>query len=501
MKKILLVLCLMLVAFGAQAQTWQYTTSMNDVRWLAGMVSLNNQTALMVGGFHAGGGPGLASCEIYDPVTATWSYTGSLHVGRAYPTLVKLGNGHILSMCGGLYMGDGAATPVVEDYDPATGVWTVIGSLNTARFVPTATVLANGKVLLAGGLVDGSTSSTSEVFDPTTGTSVTTGVMNERRYEHQAVLMGDGKVMVNGGRDGGSGSYYSNDVEIFDPATGTWTVAPSMVQARMEAITTRFSDNTILAAAGRNTPGTSAPGSEVFDPSTMTWNNTAAVMEPVCWAGSIPFPDDRFMITGGMIDANWGDAYGLDNLTTPKCEWYDHTFQAWYFAPELNLSRCRHNAVYIHQTTSTEIPEEFLLVAGGQTGTVDASGAHFSPASFTNTAEILDVTPSALKAYMKLPTNAHASVNTVAGIDNNFKVYYQTDGSMGVAYTTTTDDNVTIEVMSVDGRMAKRIMNNVQVSSGAHTATIQTNDLAGGAYFIHYATTHSNHVFKFNVTK
>ena len=99
----------MLVALGAEAQTWQYTASMHEVRWLAGMVALNNQTALMVGGYHAGGGSGLATCEIYDPVTATWSYTGSLNVGRGYPTLVKLPNGHILSMCGGLQMGYGAA--------------------------------------------------------------------------------------------------------------------------------------------------------------------------------------------------------------------------------------------------------------------------------------------------------------------------------------------------------------------------------------------------------
>lgn len=499
MKKILVLVAIVLGSVAANAQSWQYTDALSTTRWLAGMVALDDNTALMVGGYD-GSSQVLASCEIYSPATGTWSATGSLNVARAYPTLIKLSNGHILSMCGSSYI-DGSPVNTVEEYDPSTGSWSVAGHLNVGRLVPSATLLNNGKILVAGGYIGGAITDQCEIYDPATNTSSATGALIQNRYEHQSVLMADGNVLVTGGRDGGAYSNYFNECEVYTVSTGTWTVINPMFQGRMEAIITRFSDGTILSAAGRNSPISSAPGSEVLDPSTMTWSSTSAVKEPVCWMGNILFPDDRFMITGGIIAGSWVDRYGLDNITTPKCEWYDHALQQWYYAPELNQSRSRHNSVYLHQTSNTELPTDFLLVAGGQVGQadIDANGnvSNFHT-TFTNTAEILDVTPSALKTYMASPQNA--AVRTVAANDNSFKVYYMPDGTLKVEYRCTTSEQASIEIMTITGSVVRKITDNSS-SVGLRSTVLQTTGLSDGIYLLHLTSANDQRIFKFVVSK
>ena len=485
------------------AQTWQYTGAMNSTRWLSEMVVLDNQTALIVGGYD-GNGRVQSTCEIYDPATASWSSTGSMNIARAYPILIKLPNGHVLSMCGGISStGSGDATAVVEDYDPLNGTWTTAGQLITPRFVPSAILLSNGQVLVAGGLTSNGTTASCELYDPNTKTSTLTGSMLLNRYCMQAVLMADGKVILTGGRDGGASSNYFGECELYDPASGTWSVTSSMKQARTMGVFARFSDNTVLAAGGRNTPEGLATGSEILDPVTNDWQVTASIKEPIHWTAGIGFPDDRFMATGGIVDGQFFDPSGLSVVTTSKCEWYDRNLQQWYFAPELNYSRCRHNAVYLHQTLNIDMPTDFLLVAGGQKGegTLDSSGFHAHSEEFTNTAEILDVTQPALKAYMKMPVNeGTAGVRTTSENNNYFFAYYMPDGSIKVNYLLASNDNVKLELMSVDGRTSKRIMNS-SVSSGTYSIAVATNDLTPGVYFMHYSTSLTDRIFKFIVSR
>lgn len=500
MKKIIAVLCLIFAPVLAHGQTWQYTASMNVIHWDAGMIELDDHTAMMVGGFDANVNP-IATCEIYNPATATWSLTGDLNVPRAYACLIKLANGHILSISGSTST-YGTASDAVEEYNPALGTWAIVGHLQMQRMVPTANLLNDGRILIAGGYNGYTTLSTCELYDPQSNTSVMTGSTHINFYEHQSTMLNDGRVMVNGGRDGGAGSNYFNGTEIYDPSTGIWTVVSSMAQSRMEAITTTFSDGAVLAAGGRNAPGSSAPGSEIFDMNTLTWSNTDPLKEPVCWMGCIPFPDDRYMVTGGIITGSWIDLLGLDNVTTPKCEWYDRVNRLWYYAPELNLSRCRHRALYLHQEDNQELPTDFLLVAGGRTGTVtmDSNGNMYNFShSFTNTAEILDVTQPALKAYMKLPVNGgSASVRTTSENNINFSASYMSDGSIKINYLLASDDNVKIDIMSIDGRTSKRIMNS-SVNNGAHSIIVPMNDLTAGAYFMHFSTSSVDRIFKFIV--
>src|SRR5689334_9341945 len=117
MKKISLLLFLFFASASGNAQSWQYTASMNSAHWDAGMIALDNQTAMVVGGFDAQMNA-ITICEIYDPATAAWSATGNLNIGRAYPCMIKLSNGHVLAISGATCI-NGTASDVVEEYDPA----------------------------------------------------------------------------------------------------------------------------------------------------------------------------------------------------------------------------------------------------------------------------------------------------------------------------------------------------------------------------------------------
>jgi len=121
--------------------------------------------------------------------------TGSLATARYFHTATLLPNGKVLVAGGAI-----GYTPLAsaELYDPATGTWTATESLHTARFFHTATLLPNGKVLVAGGAGNGYLAS-AELYDPATETWTATGSLHTARDLHTATLLPNGKVLVAGG--------------------------------------------------------------------------------------------------------------------------------------------------------------------------------------------------------------------------------------------------------------------------------------------------------------
>ena len=210
-------------------------------------------TLLLSGKVLVAGGSGrsgyLASAEVYDPEAGTWSSTGTLVTEREGHTATLLASGKVL-VAGGFNRNTASVVGTSELYDPATGTWTPTGSLATARDYHTATLLLNGKVLVAGGAPDAagySSFSSAEVYDPVTGTWTTIGPMGSARQAHTATLLPNGRVLVAGGADVG---YFNSGAELYDPAAQTWTATGSMGSARGIHSATLLPDGKVLAAGG-----------------------------------------------------------------------------------------------------------------------------------------------------------------------------------------------------------------------------------------------------------
>jgi uncharacterized membrane protein len=225
----------------------------------------------------------LSSAELYNPSHGTFSYTGSLTTAMCNPTATTLQDGRVLVTSGA----------TAELYDPSTGAFSVTGSLQVSRAGASATLLGNGKVLFAGGnngsgsivcpsyLHDCNTVTSAELYDPSTGTFTLTGSMQASRFDQTATLMSNGEVLIAGGayidpipNPPGPPQFYTfsrNEAELYNPATGTFTVTSTMNVARAYHVAALLPSGKVLVATGYGTPT-----AEIYDPSTKTFTLSAA---------------------------------------------------------------------------------------------------------------------------------------------------------------------------------------------------------------------------------
>jgi len=245
--------------FREATHSWPATVNDPAVnRFAAAMILLPGGKVLYAGGYdgHADGST-YNSAELFDPVLSTWSSTGSMVALRAGHTLTLLATGpnagKVLVTGGGQRIGL-TVEARCELYDPVTGTFALTGPLNLGRIFHTATRLLDGRVLVTGGSVAGQVGNnhdTVEIYDPATGTWSFAASMATRRGRHTATLLPNGDVLVVGGVQVGSMESVTASAEIYHPAANSWrTVTPSMSTARVGHAAALLPSGEVLVAGG-----------------------------------------------------------------------------------------------------------------------------------------------------------------------------------------------------------------------------------------------------------
>jgi subtilisin family serine protease len=264
--------------------TWVATAPMSFARAGHTATLLPNCEVLVAGGEPA---DAAATAELYNPQTGVWTGTGNLAVGRHSHTASLLRSGLVL-LAGGLRQerGNSLGLASAELYDPQTGIFSPTTPLAVGRYAHVAVSLADGRVLIAGGTAKRGRSgaaTTTEIYDPTLSQWLASPPMTTgRSHGYTLTLLPNGDVLAAGGVVSSTAAT-TNRAEIFDVITGGWRSIRSMPTARVEHSATSLHDGTILIAGGSDHspelgPGTTLNTAFLFDPPTETWRATSSAM-------------------------------------------------------------------------------------------------------------------------------------------------------------------------------------------------------------------------------
>jgi hypothetical protein len=278
--------------FDPVAGAWWLTGSMAFPRNRASVTLLPSGKVLVAGG--ASTIPeNDRSAELYDPATGAWAATGSMAAARSSHTATLLRSGRVL-VAGGLNYESTAnmnGLASTELYDPVTGTWEPTGEMSVSRLAHAAVLLPSGMVLVAGG-------GSAEIYDPASGTWRGTGSMFGSHQYGTFTPLPSGRVLALGDLWGDA-----TLAEVFDPATETWTAVAPMLQGRTHHGAALLPSGHVLVAGGGGTiPGDGwfcLSSAELYDPITDSWRPTASLAEARKEFATIPLPSGEVLVVGG----------------------------------------------------------------------------------------------------------------------------------------------------------------------------------------------------------
>jgi hypothetical protein len=293
---------------------------------------------------------------------ASWSTTGVVTTGRFGSTLTLLDDGRLLAAGGKLTLSGGEApSAAAAIYDPGTGAWTPAASMGTARYTHAATLMADGRVMVSGGLINQFQVQTDSVefYDPALDTWSPGTDMEVARVEHSALTLPDGRVLVTGDR-----SDQFSEPEIYDPSTTDWTPLPAFPDHYAEpGSLTLLADGRVFLL-GEAVPFPNSIHAILYDPVADTWSVGAQLLPRRHSAPPAVLPDGRIAVAGGdLFDTAFTDV-----------DVYDTAADTWADSGHLSEVRADH--------ATFALSNGLLLVAGGHDTDFPVQSAElFDPAT------------------------------------------------------------------------------------------------------------------------
>jgi hypothetical protein len=383
-------------------------------------------------------------------VAPSFAAVGSMTSARYRHTATLLGNGKVLIAGGAPNYPEYAPLKTAELFDPASGTFTALPPMTTARMYHTATLLPNGKVLIAGGVTSNMTTNTAELFDPTSGTftSPSPNTMTLARYGHTATLLPNGKVLIAGGFTSAGAT---KAAELFDPATGIFTAVSSMTKERFQHTATLLASGKVLMAGSNSAPSSSSTA-ELFDPAAGTFT----ALPPM---NSARDEHSATLLPGGKVLLAGGQQTGMNTA-----ELFDPAAGTFLLLPPMNSVRLAH--------TATLLPSGKVLLAGADQLSMPTNTAElFDPTSGTFT--LLPNTMNLARAYHTATLLPGGKVLLVGG-------YAGRDPVSAVSTTTNTAELCD----PASATFTSLLPNTMNLGREGHTATLLPNGkvlIAGGA--------------------